>query len=104
MRLYEWRRAIAEEKNYSKEMILPSKIISQLVRGVRGGKESMQENRRLPGKTISRYGDLFVNFYNVEPTPAELEVVNQIQRGSQEDEEDDMIIELLYLLMKYRGR
>ncbi len=103
MRLYEWRRALAEEKNYSKEMILPSKIISQLVRGVRGGKESMQENRRLPGKTISRYGDLFVGFYTEEATDAELEVVNQVQRSSQEDEEDDMVIELLYLLMKYRA-
>ncbi len=103
LRLYEWRRALAEEKNYSKEMILPSKIISQLVRGVRGGKESMQENRRLPGKTISRYGDMFVSFYNDTATPEELEVVNQIQRSSQEDEDDDMIIELLYLLMKYRA-
>ncbi len=103
LRLYEWRRALAEEKNYSKEMILPSKIISQLVRGVRGGKESMQENRRLPGKTISRYGEMFVGFYNNAATPEELEVVNQIQRSSQEDEDDDMIIELLYLLMKYRA-
>ncbi|MCP9235347.1 HRDC domain-containing protein [Lewinella sp. JB7] len=103
LRLYEWRRALAESKNYSKEMILPSKIISQLVRGVRGGKDSMLENRRLPAKTIKRYGDLFVDMYNEAGTDDELAIVNQIQRTSQEDEEDDMIIELLYLLMKYRA-
>ena len=103
MRLYEWRRSEAERKDYSKEMILPSKVISQLVRGVRAGKEAMHENRRLPSKTVSRFGDLFVRMYNREATPEELAVVKTIKRSSQEDEEDDMIIELLYLLMKYRA-
>lgn len=103
LRLYEWRRALAEKKNYSKEMILPSKIISQLLRGVRGGKESMLENRRLPNKTIQRFGDLFVKLYTSEASDEELTIVRQIQRSSQEDEDDDMIIELLYLLMKYRA-
>ncbi|CAH1000224.1 Ribonuclease D [Neolewinella maritima] len=103
LRLFEWRRSQAEKRNYSKEMILPGKIIGQLVRGVRGGKESMMENRRLPGKTVSRHGDLFVDFYNTPATPEELTIVKQIQRTTQEDEDDDMIIELLYLLMKYRA-
>jgi ribonuclease D len=103
LRLYEWRRSLAEKKNYSKEMILPGKLIGQLVRGVRGGKESMQQNRRLPGKTVKRYGDMFVRFYNEPATEEELSVVKSIQRMPQEDEDDDMIIELLYLLMKYRA-
>lgn len=103
LRLFEWRRSQAEKKDYSKEMILSSKIFGQLVRGVRGGKESMLENRRLPNKTVQRYGDLFVKFYSDEPTEEELRIVKQVQRGNQEDEGDDMIIELLYLLMKYRS-
>ncbi|WP_116124479.1 ribonuclease D [Lewinella sp. IMCC34183] len=103
LRLYEWRRSQAEQRNYSKEMILPSKLIGQLVRGVRGGKQSMQDNRRLPGKTVGRYGDMFVNFYEKDATPEELKIVKSVQRSSQEDEEDDMIVELLYLLMKYRA-
>ncbi len=103
MRLYEWRRSEAEKKNYSKEMILPSKIISQIVRGVKSGKEAMRENRRLPGKTVARFGDLFIKMYQQEPTPEELAVVKSIKRTPQDDEEDDMIVELLYLLMKYRA-
>ena len=103
LRLYEWRRSEAERKNYSKEMILPSKIIGQLARGVKGGKESMLENRRLPGKTINRHGDLFVELYNRPAEEEELAIVKQIRRGSQEEEDDEMIIELLYLLMKYRA-
>ena len=103
LRLYEWRRSLAEKRNYSKEMILPKKIIGQLVRGVKGGKESMTQNRRLPGKTVQRYGDLFVKFYNDPASDEEMEVVKQIQRNQHEDEDDDMIVELLYLLMKYRA-
>lgn len=103
MRLYEWRRSTAEEKNYSKEMILQSKVISQIVRGVRGGMDAMLDNRRLPQKTVKRYGDMFIRFYNDPGTEEELEVVNSIQRSSREEEEDDMLIELLYLIMKYRA-
>lgn len=103
LRLYEWRSSTAEEKNYSKEMILQSKIISQIVRGVRGGMDAMLDNRRLPQKTIKRYGEMFIRFYNDEATPEELAVVDSIQRSSREDEEDDMLVELLYLLMKYRA-
>lgn len=103
LRLYDWRRSTAEEKNYSKEMILQSKIISQIVRGVRGGMDAMLDNRRLPQKTVKRYGEMFISFFNDPATPEELEVINSIQRSSREDEEDDMLIELLYLIMKYRA-
>ncbi len=103
LRLYEWRRSTAEKKNYSKEMILQSKLISQLVRGVRGGLDSMLGNRRLPQSTVKRYGQLFVDLYNQEPTPEEKAIVDSIKRSSQDDEEDDMLVELLYLIMKYRA-
>lgn len=103
IRLYEWRRATAEEKNYSKEMILQSKVIGQLVRGVRGGKEAMLESRRLPNRTIKRYGDMFMDMYNKPATEEETKVAKSVQRPSQDDEEDDMLVELLYLIMKYRA-
>lgn len=103
IRLYEWRRSTAEQKNYSKEMILQSKLISQLVRGVKGGLDSMLENRRLPQSTVKRYGKMFVEMYNEEATAEEEAIAKSIQRSAQEDEEDDMLIELLYLIMKYRA-
>lgn len=103
LRLYEWRRSTAEQKNYSKEMILQSKLIGQLTRGVRGGLESMLDNRRLPQSTIKRYGQLFVDMYQREATPEELEVVKSLKRNNQEDEEEDLLVELLYLIMKYRA-
>lgn len=103
LRLYAWRNATAEEKNYSREMILQSKIIGQLVRGVRGGLDAMRDNRRLPGKTIQRYGKMFMDFYNEPATEEEMKIVKSISRGTREEEEDDMLVELLYLIMKYRA-
>ncbi|MTB53117.1 HRDC domain-containing protein [Lewinella sp. W8] len=103
LRLYEWRRAMAERKDYSKEMILQSRVISQLTRGVKGGKDAMLENRRLPQKTIKRFGDDFIEMYNRPATDEEKAIINSIQRSSREEEEDDMLIELLYLIMKYRA-
>jgi ribonuclease D len=103
LRLYEWRRSMAERKDYSKEMILQSRVISQLVRGVKGGKEAMLDNRRLPQKTVKRFGDDFIEMYNRPPTPEEKKIINSVQRASREEEEDDMLIELLYLIMKYRA-
>ena len=49
LRLYTWRREVAEYKNYSKEMILPSKMIGHIVKGMRSGKKALRENRRLEG-------------------------------------------------------
>lgn len=103
LRLYEWRREQAEKKDYSKEMILPGKLIGQLSRGVKGGMNSMLENRRLPQNTVKRHGKLFLELYNREATDEEVRIAKSIRRNPQEDEEDDMLIELLYLIMKYRA-
>lgn len=103
LRLYAWRREQAEQKNYSKEMILSSKILGQLIRGVKGGMGSMRDNRRLPTKTVNRFGEMFVEMYNRPATDEETALAGQVKRRSQEDEEDDMLVELLYLIMKHRA-
>ncbi|PHI20814.1 ribonuclease D [Lewinellaceae bacterium SD302] len=102
LRLYEWRRSEAEAKNYSKEMILPSKIIGALTKSVRSGREALTDNRRLPGRTIKRHADLFLKLYAAEPTEEELETLKRVPHYKREDEDDDLLLEFLYLLMKYR--
>ena len=46
LRLYDWRIKEASEKNYSKEMILPSKMISTIVRNINSGKNALKHDRR----------------------------------------------------------
>ncbi len=104
IRLLEWRRSRAEEKNYSKEMILPTKVISQIVKSVRSGRDALTENRRIPGNTVKRYADLFVRLYEEPATEEERAVLKKIPRHVSETEREDMLMELLYLLMKYRSQ
>lgn len=102
LRLYAWRRAEAEHKNYSKEMILPSKIIGPLTKSVRSGKDAMEDNRRLPSRTVKRFGELFLDMYAAPTTDEERAILKKVPKQEQEDEEADMLLELLYILMKYR--
>lgn len=102
LRLYEWRRNEAEQKNYSKEMILSSKIIGSLTKAVRSGKEALLGDRRLPARTIQRYSDLFLDMYNQAASEEEKALIKSIPRQEREEEEDDMLLEFLYILMKYR--
>ncbi len=104
LRILTWRRQQAQRKDYSKEMILPSKLLGQIVKGVRSGKEALKQNRRLPNKTIDRFGDAFVKMYNGEVTAEERAVLKRIPRQEDEDQLDEILLEFLYLLMKYRAQ
>ncbi len=102
LRLYEWRRNEAEQKNYSKEMILPSKIIGSLTKAVRSGKEALMGDRRLPTRTVQRHSDLFLQMYSQAASEEEKSLLKRIPKQEREEEEDDMLLEFLYILMKYR--
>lgn len=103
IRLYEWRRALAEKKNYSKEMILPSKIIGHIVRSIRSGKHALQQNRRIPGKIAERHGNTFVELYQTEATDEERAVLKRIPRNrGQEDPYQELIVDMLNLLIRFK--
>ncbi|MDX1943371.1 MAG: ribonuclease D [Saprospiraceae bacterium] len=102
MRLLDWRRRTAEEKNYSKEMVLSGKLLGQLVRGIASGREALFRNRRLPDKLISQYGQLFEEMFHQPPSEAEKYLIKQIPTEEEEDPREDLLQEMLYLLVKYR--
>lgn len=102
LRLLDWRRRTAEEKNYSKEMILPGKLISQIVRGMSSGRDALIRNRRLPEKMIRQYVDLFEKLYKEPATEKEKNVLKQLPVDEIEDPYDEMLQETLYLLIKYK--
>lgn len=102
MRLLEWRRKNAEEKNYSKEMVLPGKLISQIVRGMSSGRDALLRNRRLPEKLVRQNIELFEKLYKESATDAEREVLKQLPIEESEDPYEEMLQETLYLLVKYQ--
>jgi ribonuclease D len=102
LRLYQWRSEQAEKKNYSKEMILPAKLIGHIAKGMRSGKKALKGNRRLPDKIIDRYWSTFEAMYQEQPTAEELAVLEQIKTYKDEDPQKDLLYEILYSVIKYK--
>lgn len=102
LRLYGWRREEAERKNYSKEMILPSKMIGHIARGIRSGKKALKGNRRLPDKVVERHWSTFESLYQQDPSPEELNVLKRIKTQRREDPQTDLLYEILYSVIKYK--
>ncbi len=97
-----WRTEEARRKDHSKEMILPGKYISAIVRAVHSGIDALKHNRRLPDNMINRYGQIFVDMYNQPATEEEKEVLKQIPRDNSENPKQDIMMEMLDLLVRYK--
>lgn len=102
IRLYAWRIQVASEKNYSKEMVLPSKLIGQIVKSIHSGKDALKHNRRIPDKLAMRYGDTFVNLYKKPTTDEERAVLKEIPNDYIDNPKQDLLMEMLNLLIRYR--
>ena len=101
LRLLEGRGREAERKNYSREMLLPAKYIGYIVKGVKGGKEALLDNRRVPAKIIYDHWAKFKEFSAKEITPEEKAVLQRIQKEEAEDVQEELLLELLYLIVKH---
>lgn len=100
IRLMEWRRNLAEEKNYSREMILSSKFLAPIVKSIKSGKAALLDNRRLPQRIIEDYGSFFEEMYKRSISPEESLLLDQVVEAQPENKEEDLRIELLYLLLQ----
>ncbi len=102
IRLYRWRTEEARRKNFSKEMVMPGKLISQIIRGVSSGKEALLHNRRLPDNLIHRYGDIFVDLYKRSPSEEEKGILEKIPRDNSDNPQQDLMMEMLHLLVRHK--
>jgi ribonuclease D len=102
IRLLEWRRTLAEKRNHSKDMVLPSKNISYIVRGISSGKDALSQNRRIPGKLVQKYGTLFEQLYDKGITDEEKALLEKIPTEVDEDPREKVVIEMLYQVIKYK--
>ena len=100
MRLYNWRIEMAEKKNKPKERILQKKLISHIVKGVKGGKSNLRNNRLIHSNVIDKDGDNFVRLYEQEETPEERAVIDMISKHVPIKPRIDAVMDILYLGMK----
>ncbi len=102
LRLMEWRREEARKKNYSKEMIMPNKMIAIIVRNMNSGRNALRDNRIVNNKMLDRYWDTFNSLFQAPPTDEERQILKRIPKIVEEDSKQELTSELLYLLIKKR--
>ncbi len=102
IRIYKWRIKKAEQKNYSKEMILPAKYISAITRNIGSGRAALKNHRRLPNGIMGKYMDEFLALYEAAPTPEEEEVLAEIPKTQIQPTGQETIMEMLSLLIKIK--
>ena len=101
LRLYRWRIDEASRKDYSKEMILPSKMISTIVRNINSGKNALKHDRRLSNSIVKRHWDTFSELFNKKITDEERAVIQNIKPDSEIDPQLNTMLEMLYSIIEY---
>lgn len=101
LRLFKWRHDEARKKDYSKEMILPNKLLGQIVRTISAGREALLNNRRIPNKISKRHGEAFEKMFQNNATPEEKQVLKRISSKEIDDPKHEILVEMLYLVLKY---
>ena len=102
LRLYEWRRQEAQRLNHSKDMVLPSKYIAPILRGVESGKHALLDSRIIPDRLVTQHWDTFQKLYQKKATEEELEILRRLPPLSKEDPKKDVSMDLLHGLVKYK--
>ena len=102
LRLLVWRTSTAQEKDYSKEMILQSKQISQIVRSIPRGYEGLKQNRHISDRLVKRHGQRFSEFYSRPINAEESAVLKKIKKDDLLTDQEEIMIELLYLLVRQK--
>lgn len=102
LRLFAWRRELAEKKNYSKEMILSSKLFGHIVKTISSGKDALRQNRRLPDKLVEQHGSVFEHMYREPATAEEKAVLSGVTAEEMESPEEEILLEMLNLLVKFK--
>lgn len=102
LRLFEWRRKTAEDKNYSKEMVLPSKFMSQIVRSMRSGRAGLRENRRIPDKFAGDLWPVMNELYSREMSEDEKFLLLQVPSEDEENANEEILTEFLYLIIRHQ--
>ena len=102
LRLYEWRRQEAQRLNHSKDMVLPSKYITPILRGIESGKHALLDSRIIPDRLVTQHWDTFQRLFQKKVTQEELEILKRLPPLSKEDPKKDVSMDLLHGLVKYK--
>jgi ribonuclease D len=102
VRLYEWREVEAKSKNQSREMVLPSKLISVIVRIIGSGKKNLMDDRRISQKTFKNYWEVFNELYQRKLSDEDRDLLASVPEPYDEENDQSTLLDLLNFVMKYK--
>ena len=102
MRLYIWRNELAEEKNKTKEQVLPKRLMATIVRNIKAGKEALKDNRTISNRSIERNWDAFKKLFDKTASKEEIKVAQNIKFIDEISTEMSLTIEMLFILVKQK--
>ncbi len=102
VRLMAWRVEEAKHRNHTKEMVLPSKTMMLIAKGMGQGRSGLRQNRMIADKLIQNYWDLWSQLFKDPITDAEKTLLQQIPKWREESPEQALSSEFLYLLIRER--
>lgn len=102
IRLLAWRRAEAEKRNISKEMMLPSKSISMIVKNIKEGKAALKHNRMISDKVMEKNWDVFNELFQAKHSEEEKAILERIPKMEEETPMQVLSFDFLHLLIRYR--
>ena len=101
MRLYAWRDDQAKRKNYSKEMILPNKLINTIVKSISSGKAALKGSRIIPDKIVKRHWETFNTLFQTPINEEERAFLMELPGDAEENPQQEIYMDMLYLLVKH---
>ena len=103
IRLFEWRRQLAETRNHSKEMVLSTKFIGPIIKNIRSGKAALKNHRRLPNFVVEQFWDQFNELHQQKITDKERKILNRIPSPLPDSNGQETSMELMSLLLKMKA-
>lgn len=101
MRMIDWRRTLAEQRDHSREMVLATKDLNAIVRAMRNGRNGFTSNRHLNKKSWMKHFDRWEALYNEPATDAEIDDIKQLAAPKSNDLREEIVIEILYRYLRY---
>jgi ribonuclease D len=102
IRLLAWRRQEAEKRNISKEMMLPAKSISMIVKNIKEGKSALKNNRMISDRVFEKHWDTFNELYQAKHSDEERDFIENLPKVEDEPPMQVLSFDFLHLLIRYR--
>jgi ribonuclease D len=103
VRLLSWRLEEAKRRNVPKEMVLPSKTMTMVAKGIAQGLGSLRQNRLISDNLFKNQSALWNQLFTAAMTDEEKALLKQMPQWQEETPEEAMSAEFLYLLVRDRA-